>query len=798
MSTIDWNVKNAINRDVERQHLNKILADIRTAVQSLEQKTGTTTITPSTSNSIKDIVGQMVVNNTETGISVTYNNLAKVLDFAVANFMLTLAGDVTGSITLSPGSNAIMQVEIDPSLIGIGEAPLDNDPYWRQSGGWEAVPVNITALTEVAGAGLMVLDATDPEEPVWTPRTIQNGAGIDWTNPDGVAGDPQAVFNADTAEVAHLPGATYKTVQKLIDVMFSPGLISGGDLTELTPTSVRVEAGTAVVRIADDNISELRFFDFPSQDFNVSDVQVTHYYRLEYNSGSPIITDNPLDDADRDTEIPMGAASRADGFLNLIPNPYRVGDVVTNLIQRLDAVSPVQRDASVGGLELGNTATRVTTLTAGRLWSRVSDFLIPAKNSSVDTMSSAYYNGGVPALTVVSGLTQWDNLNYNDTGAGTLVAMGNNKYANLWFFMSFNGDHYGYVYGTAEHNSVGDAANEGVPFFLPQNFFRQYILLGRYIFEKGVDTPVIIESAFETLFTTQAVNDHNLLAGLQGGTAGEYYHFTSAEHAGLLPWSSEDPADYPLITQTITNGDTTHSPSGDAVFDALARTKGYIEGLTMQWVSGTALTVISGAAYIEGEGRIVESTSAIAKTSLSLSASTWYHVYLYLNSGTPDIEIVTTAPVAYSGTARSKTGDTTRRYLGSINTDGSGNIYNFLSVGSEVYYRNVQGTSPFRAVSNASPTTETSASLASVCPVTSRAARIRLINLASSGDVYTGTSDDSASGPPTGGIAAISANTQAFLHHPIDSSQAMTYWYESAPSGSLFFFLDVYGYTYER
>lgn len=64
--------------------------------------------------------------------------------------------------------------------------------------------------------------------------------------------------------------------------------------------------------------------------------------------------------------------------------------------------------------------------------------------------------------------------------------------------------------------------------------------------------------------------DHNDTGSIQGGNTTERYHFTEAEHTGLLPWASEDPADYALITQTITNGDTTHSPSGDAVFDALA------------------------------------------------------------------------------------------------------------------------------------------------------------------------------------------------------------------------------------
>lgn len=251
MPTIDWNVKNAINRDVERQHLNKILADIRATVQSLEQKSTATTNTPSTANNIKDIVGQMVVNNAETGIAVTYNNLAKVLDFAVANFMLTLEGDVTGSVTLSPGANATMQVQIDPDLVGIGEAPEDNWPYWRQSGDWVEVPTNVVALTETAGAGIMVLDATDPEQPVWTPREITVAAGeLTVADGDGVAADPLLGL-ADTAVVPGSYGderhvATFTVDQKgrltfagLANVcpFDSTGVISGCALSIGSPTS---------------------------------------------------------------------------------------------------------------------------------------------------------------------------------------------------------------------------------------------------------------------------------------------------------------------------------------------------------------------------------------------------------------------------------------------------------------------------------------------------------------------------------------------------------------------------------
>jgi hypothetical protein len=385
---------------------------------------------------------------------------------------------------------------------------------------------DLEALEALASTGLAARTGSN----AWALRTIQDGAGVVWTNPGGVAGNPQATFDADTGEVAHLPGATYKTVQKTIDLMLSPGIITGGEVTELTSTSVRITAGTALVRIVDDNVSELRFLNFAQQDFSVPDVQVTHFYALDYNGGSPIIVESTVtENWDRDTQIPLGSALRGNGLLNVTPNPYRVGDVITNLIQRLDAIGPVQRDNSIGGLSLGVAGTRNVTVSAGRLWSRVSDFTVTAKNSSVNTMATVYFNG--TNLTVTSGITQWDNLNFNNLGTGSLQLMGNNKYANLWFFMSFDGTKYGFAYGTNEYNTLGDAANEGVPSYLTQNFFNQFILLGRFVFQKSAATPSIIESAFVTPFSSAAINTHNNLGGLQGGAPGEYYHLTAAQYA---------------------------------------------------------------------------------------------------------------------------------------------------------------------------------------------------------------------------------------------------------------------------
>lgn len=108
----------------------------------------------------------------------------------------------------------------------------------------------------------------------------------------------------------------------------------------------------------------------------------------------------------------------------------------------------------------------------------------------------------------------------------------------------------------------------------------------------------------------------------------------------------------------------------------------YIAGLVPKWVSATSLSVSPGKAYIPSLSDALAVPSAITKTSLSLSASTWYHLYLFSNGGTPDLEVSTTAPEPdpYAGTARTKDEVTSRRYLGSIRTDASGNILPFEAI----------------------------------------------------------------------------------------------------------------------
>lgn len=230
----------------------------------------------------------------------------------------------------------------------------------------------------------------------------------------------------------------------------------------------------------------------------------------------------------------------------------------------------------------------------------------------------------------------------------------------------------------------------------------------------------------------------------------------------------------------------------------LASSVGTIVGLKMSRPSANSLTVSGGAAYVPGLNRIVVVPTPITKSGIAVASGTWLHGYLFETSGgVADVEWVTTAPAApYSGTARTKSSDTTRRYFGSVRSGGANAIYNFLHVlasGSVTYLDNT-AVAPFLLVAGGAATTATAVSTAAVAPVTASIVHANIYNDASSSFVHVSNSAGPVAGTGYIALAGPKANTATPI--PLDSAGQYTYAYESVPSSSSF--QRVFGYTYER
>ncbi len=76
--------------------------------------------------SIQDTVGAMVSTNTESGIAVTYDDTNGKLDFDVADFTITLTGDVTGTGTVTNLGNVSFATTVAANSVALGTDTTGN------------------------------------------------------------------------------------------------------------------------------------------------------------------------------------------------------------------------------------------------------------------------------------------------------------------------------------------------------------------------------------------------------------------------------------------------------------------------------------------------------------------------------------------------------------------------------------------------------------------------------------------------------------------------------------------------
>lgn len=272
-----------------------------------------------------------------------------------------------------------------------------------------------------------------------------------------------------------------------------------------------------------------------------------------------------------------------------------------------------------------------------------------------------------------------------------------------------------------------------------------------------------------------------------------------------MPNRIADPSVYTAKT-TLTGAEYLHSNDAnqDRIFQVSKITDyaktvlfpaDFVSGLKLIWNSGTSITVTSGAAYIQGLGRYSNLSANFTLSGLSLAATTWYHLYLYEAAGTPTIECVTTGPSSiYYGVARAKSGDTTRRYIGSVRTGATGAVLKFMHhpESNQILYN----AGPANAVlANGTATTSTAISCSPYAPVTSTAVIGRFVNAGSSSSALSISDGDQD--PNVNSFFAIAGGVSLSLVTvvPLNASQVLNYA-TSASGGSAY--AQVCGYYYER
>ena len=255
-----------------------------------------------------------------------------------------------------------------------------------------------------------------------------------------------------------------------------------------------------------------------------------NYVVANYNSGTPVlqvITDVLL--INETTIVPVITIYREGTTLHTLKWD-NLGIALPNKIHQ--SIVKTQRFRKQSGLLLGETATRRVAIATGIIWYGAVPITIPDFNSATDS-TYLYYHSAPDVWATETAITQYNNSQYDDNTGG-LTALGAGKYAvNFVYLIVSDTTKRVYIVLGQGNYKLGDAQLCQPPAVLPPEISSMAVLVGRIIVAKGASTATQIDSAFSTQFSPSAINNHNDLYNMQGGTGSEYYHLSSADYTTL-------------------------------------------------------------------------------------------------------------------------------------------------------------------------------------------------------------------------------------------------------------------------
>lgn len=404
---------------------------------------------------------------------------------------------------------------------------------------WEKVDGNPDLVTSVAGKqGIVTLDASDITD--FDAEVANNTTVADNTTHKTSDGSDHAFIDQDVTigssptltsdnitgpggqfGMARIAGSTYSTIQDMQNIFHSAGSSSGGETTDAGSNTVDVDLGTGFIRILNNSVAEIQYFDW-AQSLGLSvPLNTTRYIGVEYNTGSPQVTVRTSDNFNDFTDFFLSVAVNEGGTIHIKNSPHAVGDHARNMIIRLKESMGIRRDNVLGGIIIGELGTRNISITSGALWDRLSRFSISSIDTS-DTGSFDRYFVTAPGVhTKESAQTTWNNTQYNDVSSGLVTLSNNNKWSVQWFYMELDGALLA-MYGTVQHNSQAEAEAEAVPTDIPDRLSKLSLLIGRVIFKKNDATLTSIESSFTKIFGGSLITDHSSLSNLAADDHPQY------------------------------------------------------------------------------------------------------------------------------------------------------------------------------------------------------------------------------------------------------------------------------------
>jgi hypothetical protein len=315
------------------------------------------------------------------------------------------------------------------------------------------------------------------------------------------------------------------------------GLLSDPTITDATGVAISLTSVDVLMHSDSTWGGKLYHKTVPANtSLSVTDNSINYIY-VDWNDGNPIYAAT----TDRDTinnsnAVPVSRIYMSGGNIEyqLDYDYVAKGATIRNFdrVMRIRGVYGMERES---GLAITETATRVVNIAAGYAWFGVSRKTLAAiaQGGAGVTSELWYHSGGNWTSSVI---TAYNNTQYdNGTDLATLTA---NRYAVNWIFRNITTSEIDIVLGTGDY-TLAQAESSLVP-ALPTAIANFYILCGRIIVKKSVDTAYAIETVSSSAFDQAAVSTHSDLGGLTTGDDHTQYFYSTGETSDQKLYSGAD------------------------------------------------------------------------------------------------------------------------------------------------------------------------------------------------------------------------------------------------------------------
>ena len=322
------------------------------------------------------------------------------------------------------------------------------------------------------------------------------------------------------------------TYQVSSTTTYSAGIISGSTGWLNNSGEINLPAVKVALFNNSNNIEPIFVYDIPSGTTGFGGIpsltnNSTNYVVIEYNGGSPRYNVY-INDTSNDSDVVLSYIVYR---LNTVIHVLEFGNYGAGLANKLnDRLVMTDRFGWESGVSLGlSGSTGIVTLSSGVVWNGSYRQSLDGVNSQDDFFFKNYHVSSAWTYNITGDTinnTYYDNLI-------NIVSGTTGKYlVNYYYRGQETNDHLYEVYSQAEYDSVNEA--EGAPNpTLPELITSHAFLVGRIIVQVG-QTTGLTQTAFSTVFLPSGYASssgfHNDLLGIDGGTAGQYYHLNQLQY----------------------------------------------------------------------------------------------------------------------------------------------------------------------------------------------------------------------------------------------------------------------------